>query len=276
MKNIEKAQEEIGKNIRFIQSLLGLSDKSFYSGLNSSEPTLKKILNSDSQVYIDLYIQVAFLFGMRLEELTNRTLRLPHNFREILLSYHSFIDSEALLALSQRPKTNYAIERLLKSESLNDFMKAEKIQQEIENLIGHTYSVSTLSTAIQNFKDQIISRPAADNSNHKEYKLKTPFTEDHLTTYTPSYIRLAQYLSPNPNRHISFDILFKMFEILIQIKDAPKLGEDILRSFKRTPFNVTNVEIHFIPLQEANLISVEKRAGNDYLYHITDKGMDVL
>ncbi|OKS86041.1 hypothetical protein [Mucilaginibacter polytrichastri] len=281
MKYVEIAQEKIGENLIFIQDLIGLKHKHFYAALNASEPTLKKILLSKNQVYIDLYIQVAFLFGMRLEEIIDRTIKLPINFRETLLNYHKTIKSDAYEYLNQRPITSYAIKRLLNTDKLNEFKKAEKVKVEIRDLLGYDYDVSTLSATLAGF-NQIISRQASNNSNHKEYKLDKPFTEKSTGSYIPSYIKLTQYLNQridlrNVEYDITFDSVFKMFEIIIQVSDKSKSGKELFLGFKKTSFNEINVRNYLTPLLNSGLVVTKDQKGSDdVMYGITDKGIDVL
>lgn len=275
------AQQKIGENILLIQNLIGLKHKHFYAALDTSEPTLKKITLSLQQVYIDLYIQVAFLFGMRVEEISDRTIKLPLNFREILLNYHKAIGSTAYTYLNQRPTTSYAINRLVNTDRLNDFKKAEKIKAEISDMLGYNYDVSTLSTALGNFK-QIISRQASDNGNHKEYRLDSPFREKPANTYIPSYIKLTHFLNQGNcltsiDYDLTFNSLFKMFEIILQVSNKSKSGKELLLTFKNTPFNEINVRNYLTPLLKSGLIVANEPIESiDFRYGITDIGIDVL
>ncbi|MGX5690345.1 hypothetical protein [Arcticibacter tournemirensis] len=279
MTTANETKKKIGAILSSILDLSGVSRINSANALDITKTTQSSLLDGTGNYGIDLCINAAKMLGMRFDELTSLKYKsFPKNFREILLSYHTFINSEALPSLSAPPTYRFAINTLIQNKELEEFTEAGKIIDKLMKLYSYSSRPASISNDLKDL-DRTGEIESVKSPKKRHHYLYRRARNNNSSTsveipFIPSYIKITQKLK----NKVDFDLLYKMSNLLLFLYTDRASGKALLRNLQ-VDITQVNVKTYIYPLVEAGLIASDKDiaiSAKEQQYYITETGIDVL
>ncbi|RZK48055.1 MAG: XRE family transcriptional regulator [Pedobacter sp.] len=155
----------IGRNVRAIRKLLGLSVFDFSTLTELSRATIVNIESGKRGLSIHNLDKICHFTNFKLSDLTNKNFQLKGDIRERLIKHYQK-DNAILNILSKAPDISYAISfKLLKSDFLDTPREIREIRAFISKTFKWTYKGTSISTTLKRMPELIKIEPHPTKKN---------------------------------------------------------------------------------------------------------------
>jgi len=167
-------KSKFAENIKKIREELGLSQKTFSELFLVSKRTIAYIEAGDgrpTKKTLSKFLDLLFMFNE--SKLTEQSINLPKNFKEKLISHHSYLNEHYINLLLRKPKIPYAIRyKLIPSTFFDQPQETNKIKLFFSQH-GWEYDTDTLSKALNRSRQTIDINTHPTKVNTYLYSRKT-------------------------------------------------------------------------------------------------------